>query len=220
MNYTNDEKLLIKMLLKAKELTRLPDTCPKEERRRSLKQAINIYQESLRISEGRMELLDTIAYSYIQLENVTDSQAERKEYLEQAIIWTRKAVEKSPDIARLHALLGYLYHVARLDYQETAKEYRIAIALAPCDATIYIGGAHILYGPPESPVTLQEAIEWVERAVQLAPDNADYLAYLGRLYSKGGRSQDAVKTWISALISYRPLQKGFFQEIQDSLGIE
>jgi tetratricopeptide (TPR) repeat protein len=218
-NDINEMKQYITMLFKAKELINL-STDSKEEHRKNLKQAIDVYSESLKYNEDNIEVLVTIAHCYMELEHVTQGETERRVCLENAIDWTKKAIKKAPEKSHLHALLGILYHIAHLDYQATADEYRIAIAQNPPDASIYASAAFILYGPPESPVTLQEAIGWLESAVKLAPDNPEYLASLGRLYNKAGRNQDALRTWVAALSCHQPLLAGKLQEIKNSLGIE
>jgi len=72
---------------------------------------------------------------------------------------------------------------------------------------------------PEQVVTLEEAINWLERAVQLEPDNPNYHARLGEFYREAGRPLDAMREWIRALLCPRPLDPGYVQMVEEAIGI-
>ena len=231
-NYSNDENSYVEMLITAKELIHIPETYvhstvrvsakQKEKGCSDVKQAIEIYLESLKYNRNTASLLFTIArcYSLLRDLKIFENEAEGMKYGDQALSWAKRAIEIEPNVYYFHTFLGYFYIIYLLDYEASAEEYRFAIAQNPQDATVFANAAAMLYGSPDSPVTLKEAIGWLECAVQLAPDNSDYLESLGILYYKAGRNQDALKTWVAALSCPKPLQKGHLQEIKKTLGIE
>ena len=126
------------------------------------------------------------------------------EHFPEAVNWMERAVALAPGEGRLHAHLGQYYSTAVLDYGRSAAEYREAIRLSPYDHSALVGAAG-LYGVPEGVVSLDEAIGWMEWAVQLEPDEAWYHDRLAELYQESGRVTDSKREGIRALLCAWPL---------------
>jgi len=128
------------------------------------------------------------------------------------------AVWVAPVDARLHAHLADFYHLGLLEVERAAEEYRTAINLNPHDIWDLLGAAS-LAGVPEEVVSLDEAITWCERAVQLEPDDPDYHLRLGDLYHQAGRVADAKRACLRALLCPRPLDPQFVRGLKEAAGI-
>jgi len=103
-----------------------------------------------------------------------------------------------------------------VDYESAEREYRTALSLAPNNLKALVGAA-ALYGPPESNVTIGEAIQWLEEVTRLDPLNALYHARLGEFYHEVGRTEEAIKAWQKALVCPRPLETGYVRSIQRAI---
>lgn len=178
--------------------------------------ALKVYFEILERYGESAELLAAIADCYFSL--ALGNPNETGENHERAIVWMKRAVALAPKNARLHAHLAQFYALGTLEYERAAEEYRRALELNPYDARTLFNAAS-LYDVPEEVVTLEEAIDWLERAVQLEPDEPVYHARLGELYYKAGRVSDAEREWLSALLCPRPLDQGYIQTIKEGMGI-
>jgi tetratricopeptide (TPR) repeat protein len=135
---------------------------------------------------------------------------------DEAIAWVEKAVALAPNDARWHADLAEYHWLGTLDYEQAAREYRKAIELSPNHIRTLVNAA-ALHNVPEEVVTLDEAVNWLERAVQLEPDNPRYHARLGEFYHKAGRLEDAKRGWVMSLLCGPPLEPGYAQMIEELL---
>lgn len=129
-----------------------------------------------------------------------------------AIDWIKKAINLEPNNDQLHTELGKFYSIGTLEYQEAAQEYRIAIELNPYNLSALLSGV-ALYGVPEKVVTLEEAIVWFERVVQLEPAHPTHHFRLGKLYHEAGKNQKAETEWLRALLCPRPLNSSIERAI-------
>jgi len=178
--------------------------------------ALALYFEVLERFGESAELLAAIADCYFSL--ALGNPDETGENHEQAVSWMKRAIALAPNSPRLHAHLAQFYALGTLEYEQAAEEYRRAIELNPHDVwTLF--NATSLHGVPEQVVTLEEAINWLERAVQLEPDNPNYHARLGEFYREAGRPLDAMREWIRALLCPRPLDPGYVQMVEEAIGI-
>ena len=193
------DQTLIGLLIRANELRRQGDYSA----------ALALYLELLdRFRESTnllADLLAEIASCYNALYR-----------FDEAIAWVEKAIALAPNDARWHANLAEYHWLGTLDKEQAAREFRKAIELNPNDARV-LGNAAALYNEPEGVVTLEEAISWLERAVQLEPNNPLYHARLGECYYEAGRIEDAKREWVISLLCGPPLEPGNAETIRKRL---
>ncbi len=158
-------------------------------------QAIARYEEVITLS-GESAAVDSVIaacyYAMAMSEHGTSQDGD------EAIMWLKKALALSPDDASLYARLGEYYWLITYDYKQALQSYYRALELDPCNAKAMLGIA-ALYGIPEQVVTLEEAIRWMERAVQLSPDDPNLYIRLGNLYLEAGQQSRAREMWLRAL---------------------
>jgi len=176
--------------------------------------AIALYIKSIEYFGESADLLAVVASCYFALAGGTPDETGRN--FEAAILWMEKAIELAPNDARLHADLAQYYALGFPDYERAIQEYRKAIELDPHSKEA-LAGAAALYGVPEEVVTLDEAIGWLERVVQLDPNDPNHHFRLGKLYWEAGRSADAEKEWLKALLCPQPLASGSARMIESVL---
>jgi pentatricopeptide repeat protein len=115
-----------------------------------------------------------------------------------ALNWLQKTMELSPQDAESFYLAGYICSLW-LPYREMAITYlKKALHINPNHLPA-LSAAASLYGIPENVVTLDEAIEWRERAQTLDPTNPDRSLNLMNLYMEAQRISDAKGAYETAL---------------------
>ncbi len=185
--------------------------------RKDYEGAITLYTRCIKLFGDSADLLGVVAECYFALAFSPTDQTGRS--FREAILWMEKAVELAPTDARLHAHLAQYYQLGVPDPEKAAPEYRKAIELDP-DLTGALVGAASLYGVPEEVVALDEAIGWLERVVQLDPDDPNHHYRLGKLYREAGHSSDAEKEWVKALLCPLPLGAGPLRHLSQSWHLE
>ena len=178
------------------------------------KAAIALYLEFIKYFGENADLLAAIAGCYFAFAVGNPNEVGRN--FEEAVSWMEKAVELAPNDARLHADLAQYYSLGLTDYEKAAQEYRRAIDLASNDV-MALAGAASLYGVPEQVVTLDEAIGWLEKSIELEPRNPNHFFRLGELYREAARLQDAERVWFRALVCPWPLDPSPTQVIESTL---
>lgn len=123
----------------------------------------------------------------------------------EAVFFIEKAIRLAPDDARLYAALGEYHALGTLEVERAAEAFRKAIELNPNDTEVLAAAATLLWNLPEQVITLDEAINWLERATQLSPNNPEHHFWLGEIYWEAGRTVDAEREWVKALLCSRPL---------------
>ena len=109
---------------------------------------------------------------------------------DEALKFYYRAMEMSPDAARVHFHLGAQYDKMK-NTALAIKEFRETIRLDPkfADAYNYLG-----YMFAEASTNLDEAIALIKKALETEPDNGAYLDSLGWAYfQKGDFSQALVE---------------------------
>jgi adenylate cyclase len=110
--------------------------------------------------------------------------------LDRAVALAKQAVAKDPRDARAHAELGYA-HLYRKELALALAAYRKALELNPNDADIMSNYADALSYDGRS----DEAIVWMQRAMQLNPFCPDYYYWhLADIYGGLGRDEDVIAT--------------------------
>jgi len=175
--------------------------------------AVALYREAVEQYGETAELCGMIAQCYLWLvESTYGSAQDDSDFID----WVKKAIASMPNNSRLHVELGEYYSLVKLDYEQAMQEYRAALELNPSDVKALIGIAS-LYGVPENVVTLNEAIQFLERATHLESHDPNYLFRLGELYYEAGRSADAEQAWLSSLLCPQPLDVRTAQIIETLL---
>lgn len=139
---------------------------------------------------------------------------ESEENYQRAIYWLEKAIDKDKQNTHLHTKLGEIYWLAFADYHSAEVEFYKALEYDSNNRTANI---HIaaLYGPPDSNITLDEAIKHLIRAIELEPNDPNIFARLGELLYEKGDIEGAHKTWLKALTCNGPLDDGYSSFISE-----
>lgn len=193
------DQTLLGLLIRANELRRQGDYSA----------ALTLYLELLDRFRESPDLLPNL---YAEIASCYDSLTR----FDEAVAWIEKAIALAPNDAYWHYNLAEYHWLGTLDLEQAAREFRKAIELNPYDASVFVAAA-ALYEHPEEVVTLDEAIGWLERAVQLEPGNPWYHARLGEYYYKAGRGEDAKREWAISLLCGPPLEPGYVQMIEELL---
>lgn len=134
-----------------------------------------------------------------------------------AVIWITRAIALLPNNSQLYYFLGWYHSSGTLNYEAAIQAFRTAIEINPNNVHALVSGA-FLYGVPEDVITLDKAIVWLERAVQLEPDNPNYHYNLGMLQNEAGQLFKAEQEWMDALSCSRPLEASLSMTIMKRLG--
>ncbi len=172
--------------------------------------ALDLYLESIKLLGDNARILAAIASCYYAM---CFSQSGDQGACLSAVQWTERAIALEPDNALLYADLGEYCELATLDYEKAAWAFRRAIELEPCRVRPYLG-ASSLYGVPEGVVSLQEAICWLERVVELLPNDPVWHILLAERYAEAGRVSDATSEATVALVCQQPLAEGDVERVR------
>lgn len=176
------------------------------------RKALNIYHELLRNYGETGDVDQLMAYCYFQLALYGGNE----ENYEDAVVWIEKAISFSPRNSQLYGFLGEIHSIGTLDYVAAINAYRTAIDLNPNNVHALVSGAG-LFGVPEEVLTLEEAINWLEKAVQVEPDNGINHFNLGIRYHDAGQYSKAKQEWLRALSCPRPLDAAISKSIRKHL---
>jgi tetratricopeptide (TPR) repeat protein len=145
--------------------------------------AIELYQQSLRINPNNAEAHLNIGNAALQLGRVAEA---REQYQE--------AVRLRPGFAEAHHNLGVA--LSRLgQWQEAKEQWEQAVRIDPnyADALVNLGTALAQVGD------LEGAVGHLTRALQIEPDNVEALDDLGNVMMGLGRVQEAIGYYEQAL---------------------
>lgn len=204
--FPSDHKTVIGLLVQASELKRSKD----------YRAALACYFKVLEEGNESAALLSSVAFCYFAI--ALSPQGTDQDCFE-SVSWVEKAIALEPHNSFLYTCLGEYCSLATLDYKRAAQAYRKAIYLDPCNLKALVGAA-ALYGVPEEVVTLEEAINWLERAVQLDPDDPNHHFRLGELYHEAGCLSDAEEEWVRSLLCSQPLASDLVQTVKSTLKVQ
>ncbi|MEM7538995.1 MAG: hypothetical protein AAF639_42955 [Chloroflexota bacterium] len=173
-------------------------------------EALTVYQDCIQKYGKNVEILAMIAF--VKFCRAFEDPNETGETYHIVIAELKDALALEPNNFKLHAYLAEVYSLGTLNYELAAEEYRYAIELNPANAFILFGAAS-LYGLPDEVISLDEAIQWMEEAIMLSPDNPDYYVRLGYLYKDASRMTDAQQIWIQSLLCSTPLEAEYAESV-------
>ena len=145
--------------------------------------AIEEFNEALRLDPGYIEVLNNLAVTY-----------HRMGLADEAIEKLREALTKRPGYPEAHFNLGNIYALAGR-FGEALSEFEAALSLHPDNALIHYGIGNV-YSEQEK---LTDAIREFQEALKLDPDHLPARISLGTLYSRQGRQEDALREFQEAL---------------------
>jgi tetratricopeptide (TPR) repeat protein len=119
-------------------------------------------------------------------------QAELEGRWQDALMTYRSLVTKEPERVDLWVRIGQLEY-SRDNYKDAAQAFLKAAELSPHDPTIYYQ-LYQSYFYPDTDES-QQALEAIERAIELDPDNIEYLKAKAGLANWSGRADIAVETY-------------------------
>lgn len=174
-------------------------------------EAITIYENCISQFNTNVDLLAMAARMLFRfaLMNVNET----GENYDKAILWLEKALRLEPDNDTIYTQLAEIHTVGTLDYDMAAQEYQNALKINPNNISA-LWGAASLYGLPEQVVSLDDAIIWMARVIELDPDNPPAYIRLGNLYKEAKRLNDARQAWLKSFLCSQPLEKGDVEHIK------
>ena len=112
-----------------------------------------------------------------------------------ALTWMRSVLEVDPDHAAAMNFIGYLLAQRGRDYAEAEQLVRRALVLRPDTGSFLDSLGWIQFQRGDHP----RAVETLERAVELEPEEPVILEHLGDAYHRVSREADAAGAWKRAL---------------------
>lgn len=177
---------------------------------RRFEEALEMYTQLAQGGNESAELLAVIGECYFEFAGVASNGDECNL---KAIQCLERAVAMAPNDASLHARLALLHWLAVLDYEHSAREFRIAIELNPNNPDTLLSAAGI-YGVPGGYVSLEEALRWLEMATKIDPNNPLYYYRMGDVYNSDGQAQNAEQAWTKALLCTKAVDVMFTRGLE------
>lgn len=145
--------------------------------------AIEEFNEALRLDPGYIEVLNNLAVTY-----------HRMGFVDEAIEKLKEAFRKRPGYPEAHCNLGNIYASAGR-FGEALAEFEAALSLNPENALVHYGMGNV-YSEQEK---LTDAIREFKEALKLDPENLPARISLATLYARQGRHEDALREFQEAL---------------------
>jgi tetratricopeptide (TPR) repeat protein len=197
------------LLVQANQLRELKTT--QDKTCQNIKEALEIFNKLLSEIGEMPELLATISICHFQLASLEQN---HDRYL-QAIYFIQCAIDLTPNNPLLHSVLADYYELGTNEYENAAIECRKAIELYPHDVQT-LNTIVRLYRYPELPGNFEEMVGWLNRLIELEPNEPRHHAYLAEQYYHIGRIQEAKDEAIKSLLCIKPLE-GLTDEMKSIL---
>lgn len=114
----------------------------------------------------------------------------------------QQAINLSPNDARLYVNLAWYYCWGTSEYEKSLDTYHRALEINP-DLVEALVGAASLYDRPDEVISPQQATEYLEKAVQLAPNDESNWYNLAILYAKTDKIAQAEQALTKSLLSQK-----------------
>lgn len=154
--------------------------------------ALNRYEEAIEVLKKGIAMVpddgcmhDTLAALYKE----TGQSQQMDTTVQSAEALLREQIQRYPKNVELRIRLAYSLEKRR-QFEQSEAEYREILRIAPDEA---LALNNLGYSLLERNANLEEAVQLIERAVSIAPDNDAYLDSLGWAYFKMGKLADAEK---------------------------
>jgi tetratricopeptide (TPR) repeat protein len=171
----------------------LGDYMVKRESRPAIEEAIEHFQEAIRIDPNYAKAYAGLADAYFEREIWGGAGIGTS--IDQIRAATLKALQLDEELPEGHALLARIHFQYDWDWQNTETEYKRAIELDPNRAETYQPYAFYLQAMSRH----QEAIAAAHRAVELDPLSASAYSDEGRMFYRARQYQNAVASYQRAL---------------------
>lgn len=165
-------------------------------------QALELFNDSL---EKGTRYSPALIYTFI-----SNAYAAQDDF-ENAAAYLEKSLEERPDY-RGYVTLGMDYQTLR-DYKKAEENYRKAIEM---DGQKGEGWASLGMMYLEEDISLEKAVEYLEKGAEFSPRIAVIHAYLGAAYFKAGEKEKAEKEFAVA----EALKCESLDQIKEKFGIE
>jgi serine/threonine protein kinase/tetratricopeptide (TPR) repeat protein len=152
------------------------------------------YRKAQKMFEQAIELDPHFALAYVKLSEAHrnlfffgyDHTPDRIEKSGKAV---KRALELQPELPAAHLELGYYYYHGYLDYDRALKEFSIAAKSLPNDNELVASIAYVW----RRQGLFEQAINNLEHALTLSPNNAMLMAELAQSYLCIRKYQDAIR---------------------------
>lgn len=119
--------------------------------------------------------------------------AEKGDY-DRAIVSFSRAIEDNPQDAEAYRNRGLAWKL-KGDYEKALTDFTTAIEMDPHNPSVYNSIAWLLATCPDDKYRDgKKAIRWIQKVVDLDPDNVISLDTLAAAYAEAGRFPDAIRT--------------------------
>lgn len=197
--------------------------------------AIIEFEKSIGLEENHTESYYYLGQCYLQKgmieynnKNILTAYSlyrKANKFAEQAIPLYKKNIENNPKDLNSYLRLGYIYEVRSIvpfinDYDKALEYYLKALDLAVSPSSAGNTGIIIYLNTRIGHVYFKkkdylQAIEYLERAAEMSPQNVEVAYYLGLSYDKIGEIEKA-REFLSRVIELAP-QSDFAQEAEKEL---
>jgi len=191
--------------------------------------AITEFEKSIELNENHTESYykGIIEYNNKNIFKAYSLYRKANKFAEQVIPRYKKIIEDNPEDLNSYLKLGYIYETRSIvpfvnEYNEALEYYLKALDLATSSSSPSAGNTGIIiylntrigyiYYEKKN---YSQAIEYLEKAEEMSPHNAEVAYYLGLSYDKIGKKEKARK-FLSRVIELAP-QSEYAQEAEKKL---
>ena len=197
--------------------------------------AIIEFEKSIELDENHTESYYYLGQCYLQKgiieynnKNIFKAYSlyrKANKFAEQVIPQYEKIIENNPKDLNSYLRLGYIYETRSIvpfinEYDEALEYYLKALDLATSSSSVRNTGIIIYLNTRIGYIYFEkkkyfQAIEYLEKAKEISPQNVEVAYYLGLSYDKIGEKEKA-REYLSRVIELAP-QSGFAQEAEKEL---
>jgi len=197
--------------------------------------AIIEFEKSIKLDENHTESYYYLGQCYLQKgiieynnKNIFKAYSlyrKANKFAEQVISQYEKIIENNPEELNSYLRLGYIYEVRSIvpfinDYNKALGYYLKALDLATSSSSVGNTGITVYLNTRIGYIHFEkkkysQAIEYLEKAEEMSPQNVEANYYLGLSYDKIGEKEKA-RECLSRVIELAP-QSGFAQEAKKKL---